>query len=139
MALTTWLVDTSALVRLPTSPDATQWLGRIERGLVRVTTGTLLEVGWSARSGADLRQGRRRPPLARMPVEHLTPAAESRALEVQDLLGDVGHHCGPSPVDLLLAAAAEQAGLVVLHVDRDYELVAAVTGQPVERLRLPGR
>ncbi|MHB8246485.1 MAG: hypothetical protein ACYDGN_14275 [Acidimicrobiales bacterium] len=33
---------------------------------------------------------------------------------------------------LLIAAAAEAAGLVVLHYDRDFELIAEVTGQPVE-------
>jgi hypothetical protein len=31
---------------------------------------------------------------------------------------------------------AELAQLTVLHVDQDYELIAGITGQPVERLRL---
>jgi predicted nucleic acid-binding protein len=35
---------------------------------------------------------------------------------------------------LLVAAAAELARLAVLHVDKDFELIAGVTGQPVERL-----
>ena len=34
-------------------------------------------------------------------------------------------------------AVAERAGLTVLHVDKDFDLIAAITGQPVERLRLP--
>jgi hypothetical protein len=34
--------------------------------------------------------------------------------------------------DLLIAAAAEVAGLVVLHYDRDYHRIATVTGQPCE-------
>jgi len=38
---------------------------------------------------------------------------------------------------VLVAAVAELAGLTVLHVDKDFDLIAAVTGQPVERLRLP--
>jgi predicted nucleic acid-binding protein len=54
--LTTWLIDKSALVRLGSSPDAEVWAGRIGRGLVHITTVTLLEVGFSARSAADLRQ-----------------------------------------------------------------------------------
>ena len=37
--------------------------------------------------------------------------------------------------DLLIAAVAELAGLTVLHLDEDFELIAEVTGQPVERLR----
>ena len=36
--------------------------------------------------------------------------------------------------DLLIAAAAEAAGLPVLHYDQDFERIAAVTGQPVEWL-----
>jgi predicted nucleic acid-binding protein len=53
----TWLIDKSALVRLGASPDAAQWARRIERGLVRITTVTRLEAGYSARSGKDLRAG----------------------------------------------------------------------------------
>jgi NADH dehydrogenase/NADH:ubiquinone oxidoreductase subunit G len=34
--------------------------------------------------------------------------------------------------DLLIAAAAEGAGLAILHYDRDYDVIAAATGQEVE-------
>jgi predicted nucleic acid-binding protein len=34
--------------------------------------------------------------------------------------------------DLLIAAAAERHGVAVLHYDHEYELIASVTGQPVE-------
>jgi len=37
---------------------------------------------------------------------------------------------------LLIAAAAELAGLTVLHLDKDFDLIASITGQPAERLRL---
>lgn len=70
-----------------------------------------------------------------MPVEYLTPAIEDRAVEVQAILAERGHHRGPSIPDLLLAATAELARLTGLHVDHDYELIAEVTGQPHERLR----
>jgi predicted nucleic acid-binding protein len=133
--VTDWLVDTSALVRLGTSPDADEWAARIERGLVRISTVTRLEVGFSARSGTDLRAALRRPPLSAMPVEHLTPAIEERAIEVQLLLADRGQHRAPAIPDLLVAATAELAGLVVLHDDKDFELIAELTGQPTERLR----
>jgi predicted nucleic acid-binding protein len=49
-----WLIDKSALVRLSAATDADEWAGRIERGLVRISTVTRLEVGYSARSAADL-------------------------------------------------------------------------------------
>ena len=132
--MTDWLIDKSALVRLAASADAAQWADRIERGLVRITTMTRLEVGYSARSGPDLRTGLHEPPLAAMPVEYLTPAVEDRAVEVQTLLADRGQHRAPSIPDLIIAATAELAGLTVLHVDKDFEVIATVTGQPLERL-----
>jgi predicted nucleic acid-binding protein len=36
--------------------------------------------------------------------------------------------------DLIIAAAAELAGLTVLHFDKDFDLIAGITGQPVEWL-----
>ena len=136
MAVTQWLIDKSALVRLGASPEAEQWANRIERGLVRISTITLLEVGYSARTAAELQTAFTTPPLSRMPVEHLTPAIEERAVALQSLLAARGHHRGPSLPDILIAAAAELAGLTVLHVDKDFELIAGVTGQKMERLRL---
>ena len=131
-----WLIDKSALVRLSTSSDAELWAERIGRGLVSITTMTLLEVGFSARSGSQLRAAAGSPPLSLMPVEHLTPAIERRAIEVQTALADQGTHRAPGIPDLLIAAVAERAGLTVLHLDKDFELIAAITGQPVERLEV---
>jgi predicted nucleic acid-binding protein len=132
--MTTWLIDKSALVRLAASPDAAEWAGRIEGGLVRVTTVTRLEAGYSARTGPELRAGLRQPPLSSMPVEHLTPAIEDRAADVLTLLADRGQHRAPSIPDLIIAATAELAGLTILHLDQDFEVIAQVTGQPLERL-----
>jgi len=134
--VTDWLIDKSALVRLPDSPDATEWANRIERGLVRIATVTRLEVGYSARSGPDLRMGLQRPPLSAMPVEYQTPAIENRAVEVLSLLADRGQHRAPSIPDLIVATTAELAGLTVLHVDKDFGLIASITGQPLEQLNV---
>jgi predicted nucleic acid-binding protein len=136
--LTDWLIDRSALVRLGDAADAQVWAERIERGLVRISTVTRLEIGYSARTGDELRTGLRQPPLASMPVEYLTPAIENRAVEVQQLLADRGHHRAPAVPDLLIAATAELAGLVVLHHDKDFDIIAGVTGQQLERLQLVG-
>jgi predicted nucleic acid-binding protein len=132
--VTSWLIDKSALVRLAASPDAADWASRIERGLVRIATVTRLEVGYSARSGPELRAGLRQPPLASMPVEYLTPTIENRAVEVLALLADRGQHRAPSLPGLLIAAIAELAGLTVLHLDKDFEIIADLTGQAAERL-----
>jgi predicted nucleic acid-binding protein len=131
-----WLIDKSALVRLTASPDAAEWARRAGRGLVRITTVTRLEAGYSARSGPEFRTGLRQPPLSSMPVEYQTPATEDRAVEILALLADRGQHRAPSIPDLIIAATAELAGLTVLHLDKDFEIIAAVTGQPVERLNI---
>jgi predicted nucleic acid-binding protein len=133
--LSGWLIDKSALVRLGRSQEAGEWATRIQRGLVRISTVTRLEVGYSAPSGAQARSAVREAPLAAMPVEYLTPAVEDRAVDVQLLLADQGQHRAPSVPDLIIAAIAELAGLIVLHVDKDFDLIANVTGQPVQRLQ----
>jgi predicted nucleic acid-binding protein len=135
--MTGWLIDKSALVRLAASPDAEDWADRIQRGLVRISTVTRLEVGFSARSADDLRHALAVPPLSSIPVEYLTPAIEDRAVEVQAALADRGQHRAPSIPDLLIAAAAELAQLTVLHLDKDYDLIAGITGQAIERLSQP--
>jgi predicted nucleic acid-binding protein len=111
-----WLIDKSALVRLGRSSEAAAWAGRIERGLVRIATVTLLEIGYSARDPQDLHAGLRESPVVSMPVEYTTPATEDRAVEILTVLADRGHHRAPSVPDLLIAA------------------IAQVTGQPTERL-----
>lgn len=53
----------------------------------------------------------------------------NRAREVQLLLASDGDHRRIPPADLLLAAAAEAADVPIVHYDRDYERIAAVTHQ----------
>jgi predicted nucleic acid-binding protein len=91
---------------------------------------TRLEIGYSAQSGEVARRGFRESPVAAMPVEYLTPKIEDRAMEVQILLADRG----PSIPDLIIAATAELSGLTILHVDKDFDTITAITGQPTTRL-----
>lgn len=135
MSEASWVIDKSALVRLGESPDAADWASRIERGLVHITTVTLLEVGYSARSSAELNRVMTSAPVSAMPVEHSAPTIENRALDVQRQLAARGRHRAPSIPDLLISATAEINRHVVLHLDKDFELIAEVTGQAVERLR----
>ena len=130
-----WLIDKSALVRLSQAADAIEWASRVERGLVRISTVTRLEVGYSARTAADHRVLLGEPPISSMPVEYLTPRIEDRALELQFTLAERGQHRAPSVPDLLIAATAELGELTVLHLGKDFELIAEVTGQPLEGLR----
>jgi predicted nucleic acid-binding protein len=136
VAVTTWLIDKSAYARLQHGQAANrdEWSARISRGLVRLSTITRLELGCSARSGDMGRQQFTLPPLSLMPIEYLTPAIEDRAFQVQMLLADRGQHRAPSIPDLLIAATAEKAALTVLTVDKDFDLIAAITSQPVHTL-----
>jgi predicted nucleic acid-binding protein len=61
----------------------------------------------------------------------VTNEAMGRAIEVQGLLTARGHHRVPLP-DLIIAATAELGAATVLHYDKDYDLIAAVTEQPTE-------
>jgi predicted nucleic acid-binding protein len=129
-----WLIDKSALRRLSGLPQRAEWDQRIERGLVRIATVTLLELGYSARSAADHHEAVSEVPVALMPVEYVTPAGEDRAVEVQRLLAGRGQHRAPSLPDLIVAAVAEQSRFTILHVDKDFDLIAEATHQPVQRL-----
>ena len=99
-----------------------------------MTTVTRLEIGYPARSEADARSAFTTPPVSAMPVEYLTAAIEGRALQVQSMLAVKAQHRAPSIPELLVAAAAELARLTVLHMDKDFDLIAGITGQPMERL-----
>lgn len=134
--MTAWLIDKSAIARLHLASDAAEWASRIERGLVRTCMVTRLELGYSARSAGDHRSLVGASPVAAMPVEYLTPKIEDRALELQTVLAERGQHRAPSVPDLLIAATAELSGMTILHVDKDFELIAAITGQRCERLDL---
>jgi len=58
-----------------------------------------------------------------------------RALDIYERLAGQGlHHRTVKHPDLLIAAAAETAGVTVLHYDEDYDRIAAITGQPVRWL-----
>lgn len=50
-----------------------------------------------------------------------------RARELQALLADNGDHRRVPPIDLLIGAAAEDAGVPLVHYDRDYERIARVS------------
>jgi predicted nucleic acid-binding protein len=131
-----WLIDKSAAGRIEGSPDRDLWLERIQRGLVCISTPTLLELGYSARRAADWAVATGGPLVSLMPLVYATPGSERRAIELQGLAARRGQHRAPSVPDLLIAALAEERGLTVLHLDQDFELIAQLTGQLTERIRV---
>src|SRR5438445_264352 len=90
-----------------------------------------LEVLYSARSEKDL-IGTRSRRAAAFPRVAMSEEDFLRAEEVIARLAKKGQHRVVSLPDLLIAAAAERARLVVRHYDSDYDVIAAVTRQPVE-------
>lgn len=123
----THLADTSALVQLHNPQLAQRLGGLVVAGLVATCAVVDLEI--LARFGADERADvlHERRFFLRVPCGD---AVLDRAIAVQALVGDPV----PATVHLAVAAAAEQAGLVLLHDDDVFERIAAVTGQPIERV-----
>jgi len=127
----TWLIDKSVLTRLGKPAVRQVVLPRLQAGKVAIAVVTELEVGFSARSAADY-EAMRRTALDYLVPVFVTPRAELRAREVQIQLIQRGQHRAVSIPDLLVAAVAEIERLSILHYDGDFEMIAAVTGQPVE-------
>lgn len=136
MELKGWLIDKSALARLSESPQRKLWAERIDAGDVHISTMTRLEVGYSARSSQDLEDSFISPPLSKMPLEGVTPAIEELAWQTLRELAKKGQHRAPSIPDLIIAATAKLCGLSVLHNDKDFDLIAKISGQKVEKLKL---
>jgi predicted nucleic acid-binding protein len=88
-----------------------------------------LEVGYSARNLREwdgLQRALEAFSLVETEARHV-----KRARQVQRLLAGRSQSGRKIP-DLLVAAAAEDAGLVLLHYDADFEPICAVTGQRCE-------
>lgn len=131
MATATHLLDNSVLARMAKPPVAARVEPLIDAGLAATCSVTDLEQLFSARSGAEHREWREEIAL-RFANVRVRQATLDRAIEIQGLLADKGQHRAASIPDLVVAAAAERAGLTVLHYDADFELIATVTGQEAE-------
>ena len=125
MALT-HLVDTSVVSRLGTTSvravvEPLTDAGRIGRAGI-----TDLEVGYGSRNAREWDQDM--ADLSIFELVETTADHVRRARQVQRLLASRSQRGRKIP-DLLIAAAAEQAGLTLLHYDADFDLIAKVTGQ----------
>jgi len=132
MSAAQFLIDTSALARFLRG-DAGQygWDRAAAAGLIATCPVTELEFFYSARSAEDRARGIEdmRLLFGWVPVDD---RAYDRAWRVQELLTRKGQHRSAGTVDLVVAATAELQGLTLLHRDRDFDCIAAVTGQPLQ-------
>jgi predicted nucleic acid-binding protein len=125
-----YLVDKSALARMPVAPVRARLAPIVESGQAATCAIIDLEVLFSARNAEEHRIIRQRRELAYAYVP-LTDEVFRRAISVQGTLALTGRHRIPV-ADLVIAAAAEAAGLTVLHYDADFDRIGEVTGQPME-------
>jgi hypothetical protein len=124
-----WLVDTSVMARWE-RPEVSRAI-RAVASTRRIWTCPILDLEalYSARSPKDYRQVAAER-AGSMRKASLTPEVAERALDLQARLARKSQHRGPGPADLLIAATAVEHDLVVLHYDRDFELLGEVCGVP---------
>jgi predicted nucleic acid-binding protein len=89
-----------------------------------------LELLQSARNGREFDE--RRLEMGELPQFPIAEREWARAIDVYRELAHQGgaHQRSVGHADLLIAAAAEWAGVELLHYDEDFERIAAITGQP---------
>jgi predicted nucleic acid-binding protein len=123
----THLADTSVLTRLGRPAVRAVLEPMVAAGQVARAGISDLEVGFSARSRREW--DHLMDSLGVLSRVETDAAHLLRARQVQRQLASNAHRGRKIP-DLLVAAAAESAGLAVLHYDRDFDLIAKATGQP---------
>ena len=133
----TYLADTSAVWRMLRGQVATPWTDRLFHGLIAISTPVESELMRTVRSKSDFEPFFKKldstfawcPPVG-------NPWPQVMAVQ-RDLL-EIGHHRGPSPVDILIALTARRHGLTLVHADGDFTSIAKVRPD-IEMVRLEGR
>lgn len=125
------LLDSSGLIWIRRHPGTVSELdAHVVAGDVALCEPVTLEVLRGMESAAAYLAAEEA--LAGMPHVPVSPRAFQRARAIQRELAALPgpRHRSVAPTDLLVAAAAIEAELPLLHRDRDFEAIAAVTGQP---------
>jgi len=124
------LADTSAWTASARDPELRRGFDdAVASGQVATCAAVELELLYGARNAPEF--SATRTGLERLPQCPIGPREWRRALDVYEVLAHQGglHHRRVKHPDLLIAAAAESAGLPLLHYDADFETIAAITGQ----------
>ncbi len=125
-----YLADKSALARLRHATVDQRLTPLILAGELACCGVVDLELFYSARTLADLR--RIRADRRALPSLAMIQADFDRAADVMELLAKRGSPRSAGIPALLIAAAAERAGLCLIHYDQDFDAIAAVTAQKAE-------
>ena len=131
------LADTSAWIwsRRSGHIELRRWFDElVESGEIVTCDQVRLELLYGTRSAFE--HERRRRELQALDTCPVGTREWARAIGVQGSLARFGadHQKAVQPADLLVAAAAEGAGVELLHYDADFEWVAKVTQQPLRWL-----
>lgn len=125
MALT-HLVDTSVLTRLHVHEVVDVVEPLASAGQLGRATISDLELGFSARNAREWDQ--LTAALEAFDLVEIDARHFDRARHVQRTLAEKGQRGRKIP-DLLIAAAAEERRITVLHYDSDFDIIARATGQ----------
>lgn len=122
--IASYLIDKSAYTRLRLPEVQAVVEPLLARDEVAVCPMVSLELLYSARSSSDY--DNLASALRGMPTATMDTATWEQALSLQYALSRKGQHRRAIP-DLLIAATGLQHGLVVLHYDSDFDLIADVS------------
>ncbi len=124
-----YVADKSALARFRHPDVSERWGSQLVDGLIATCAIVDLELLYSALSPSDYEA--LRVQRAALPSVEINSTVTEYALDIQRQLAQRSQHRVPVP-DLLIAAAAQISSLTVLHYDSDFDLIASVTGQPIQ-------
>jgi predicted nucleic acid-binding protein len=125
------LADTSAWQLSRRRPELqASFTQQTVEGLIGTCAMVSLELLQSVRNGREFDE--RRVEMGELPQFPIAAQEWARAIDVYRELAHQGgaHQRSVGHADLLIAAAAESAGVEVLHYDEDFDRIAAITGQP---------
>jgi len=131
-----FLVDTSVWNRSDASAPIRDALKLYSfQGEIAICPPVALELGYSARSLADIRALNARLSLLRM--LHLSENTEKISREIQEALWAAGMGRAAGAMDILISATAIEHDATVVHYDGDFEYIARVAPELSQRWIVP--
>ena len=127
------LADTSAWTNRHKDPGVeADFDARILADEIATCPQVVMELLWTAQTPRDFDE--LRVDLAALRQLAIDSATWERAVDVWQALVQAGQHRQAKIPDLLVAAAAEIAGVPICHYDADFDAIASVTGQPIRAI-----
>jgi predicted nucleic acid-binding protein len=122
---TALIADTSARMRTREQDVREQWIAAVEADQIATCSIVTMEMLYAARNAEDVAETEKiEASLRQIPVTVSVQRAAIGAVRELAQQG-AGAHRIPPP-DILIAAAAQEAGVGVLHYDRHYDRLAEV-------------